>query len=60
MGRSLNRNGLARHLVTELVAKQGDKNKEEGGRYFELPSERTIADRLKELLPKAGVLEMRG
>jgi hypothetical protein len=56
----INRNGLARHLVNELVAKQGDKDKEEGGRYFKLPSERTIADRLKELLPKAGVLEKRG
>jgi len=56
----INRNGLAKHLVTELEAKQEDGDKKGGGRYFELPSERTIADRLKKLLREAGILEMKG
>jgi hypothetical protein len=45
----INRNGLAKHLVQELQAKRGIK----------LPkSDRTIVDRLKKLLPEAGILEM--
>ena len=62
----INRNGLAKHLETELVAKQGieddeeeeEEKKKEGERDFKLPSERTVANRLKILLLEAGILEM--
>jgi hypothetical protein len=46
----INRNGLAKHLTSKLEAMNEIK----------LPSERTVADRLKKLLPEAGILETRG
>lgn len=47
----INRNGLAKHLVSELQAKRGIKL---------AGNDRTIVNRLIKLLREAGILEMRG